>query len=254
MTGSAGLCTVCGNHAPWIISETAALRENYCCSKCKASLRYRNQASAIVNYFGLGIHATLRDLIRDERFSQSAVFEIVLRGPFIKYFSKWTKYTQASRLLDKPAGQTKHGVKSEDLTKISFDDSSFDLIVSSEVMQHVFKFEKAFAELFRILKPGGYHIFTIPLTWPISESTVKRATETRGSVEHHLPPRFQRGGNDIPSLVCTEFGLDLLDLLTELGYKAWFSRPSMAEHPQYRDAVVVAQRPGAMKARNGGKK
>jgi len=250
-----GLCTLCGNHAEWVNSAAANLRDNYSCSKCKAGLRYRNQASAIVNYFGLGVHATLRDLVRDDRFSQSSVYEIALRGPFIKYFSQWKHYTQSFRWSDTPLGQTKQGVRSEDITKLTFSDSSFDLIISSDVLEHVFEYESAFAELFRVLKPGGYHIFTTPLSWPLPKLTVKRATERDGHIDHHLPPRFHVGGDNTPSLVVTDFGRDILELLSGLEYNASFIRPSMAEHPHYRDAVIVTQRPKTqVKANRAGKK
>lgn len=255
MTTHEGLCTICGNLAAWIVSEKPTLRENYSCSKCSGSLRYRNQAAAIVNYFGLGIHSTLRDLIRDERFSQSSVYEIALRGPFINYFSKWKDYTRSFYWKDTPLGQIKQDVRCEDITKLTFKDSSFDLIVSSDVMEHVFNFEDAFAEIFRVLKPGGYHIFTIPLNWPLPEATIKRAVEIKGRIKHLQPSRFHVGGDDTPSLVCTDYGKDILDLLSSQGYNAWFSRPSISEHPHYRDAVVVTQRPKTeVKAKRAAKK
>jgi SAM-dependent methyltransferase len=254
MAAYKGLCTLCGTHSEWVTSADANLRDNYSCSKCKAGLRYRNQAAAVVNYFGRGIHATLRDLVRDERFSQSAVYEIALRGPFIKYFSHWKQYTQSFLWPDTPLGQTKQGIRSEDITKLTFGSSSFDLIISSDVLEHVFDFETAFAELFRVLKPGGYHIFTTPLSWPIPKSTVKRASESDGRIDHHLPPRFHVGGDNTPSLVCTDFGSDLLDLLSGLGYNASFTRPSVAEHPHYRDAVIVTQRPRELSEPSRGRK
>lgn len=255
MTSQESLCTICGTRAVWSISDKPAIRENYSCINCNSSLRYRNQASAIINYFGLGIHATLRDLLRDDHFNQASVYEIALRGPFINYFSQCAEYTRSFYWPDTALGESKQDVRCEDITQLTFKDSSFDLIVSSDVMEHVFDYENAFAELWRVLKPGGYHIFTIPLDWPLPDSTVKRATMLQGQIMHLQEPRFHSGGDNTPSLVCTDFGRDILDLLTSLGYNAWFSRPSISEHPLYRDAVVVTQRPKiAVKAKRGVKK
>ena len=43
-----------------------------------------------------------------------------------------------------------------------FDDNSFDIIISSEVIEHVPEPAKALKELFKVLKPGGKLILTTP--------------------------------------------------------------------------------------------
>lgn len=247
VTAINGLCSFCGHRGPWAVNDKASLRENYLCGKCKAPLRYRNQAAAILGYFGQGRHAALRDLIADQAFQKASVYEVGIRGPFAGWLSKLERYTRSYLWPDVRRGQVKDGVRCEDVTRLTFEDQSFDLIISSEVMGHVFDYQTAFKELWRVLKPGGYHVFTTPLSWPLAASTVERATEKGGRVRHHQPARFVTGGDGAPSLVCTEFGADLLDLLAGLGYNAWLARPSITEYPMYRDAVVVAQRPAELR-------
>ena len=54
------------------------------------------------------------------------------------------------------------GIQTADLTKTPFEANSFDLIVCSHVLEHVPDDATAFAELFRILKPGGQALLLTP--------------------------------------------------------------------------------------------
>ena len=45
---------------------------------------------------------------------------------------------------------------------LSYDDASIDLILSSDVFEHVPDPYRAHAEVHRVLRPGGHHVFTVP--------------------------------------------------------------------------------------------
>jgi SAM-dependent methyltransferase len=51
-------------------------------------------------------------------------------------------------------------LRSVDLTRIPFPDSSFDLVTSVSVIEHIPAVERAVAEMFRCLKPGGRLLLT----------------------------------------------------------------------------------------------
>jgi SAM-dependent methyltransferase len=53
--------------------------------------------------------------------------------------------------------------KNVDITKIQFEDKSFDLILCAHVLEHVPDDHKAIAELRRVLKPGGKAIIQVPM-------------------------------------------------------------------------------------------
>ena len=55
------------------------------------------------------------------------------------------------------------GFRNEDLEQQTFADDEFDLVVTSDVMEHIYEPDKAFKEIYRTLKPGGAHIFSVPL-------------------------------------------------------------------------------------------
>jgi SAM-dependent methyltransferase len=49
-----------------------------------------------------------------------------------------------------------------DLTKLEFEDSVFDFIICSEVLEHIKNHSVAFSELARVLKKGGTMLITVP--------------------------------------------------------------------------------------------
>jgi len=61
------------------------------------------------------------------------------------------------------SGDVVDGTRHEDLQATSFPDAAFDLIVTSEVLEHVPDAPKAEREIMRILRLGGSYCFTVPL-------------------------------------------------------------------------------------------
>jgi SAM-dependent methyltransferase len=53
-----------------------------------------------------------------------------------------------------------------DVTRLPFPDASVDRVMASEVLEHVPDDAAAFAEIARVLKPGGRMAVTVPRFWP----------------------------------------------------------------------------------------
>lgn len=73
----------------------------------------------------------------------------------------------------------KYGINEEniiqgDLQDLPFSDNSFDAIFSHGVIEHIHNHEKAVNELYRVLKPGGYALITVPSR--ISSFTISKIT------------------------------------------------------------------------------
>jgi cyclopropane fatty-acyl-phospholipid synthase-like methyltransferase len=49
---------------------------------------------------------------------------------------------------------------------LPFADESFDRVVASEVLEHLWDLDAAIAQLVRVLKPGGRIAVTVPTRWP----------------------------------------------------------------------------------------
>lgn len=63
-----------------------------------------------------------------------------------------------------------------DLTATVFPDASFDVVLCSNVLEHIEEDRKAMAEIFRILRPGGHAIIQVPVR---GETTYEDPTITR---------------------------------------------------------------------------
>lgn len=60
---------------------------------------------------------------------------------------------------------------------IEYEDNTFDLVVCNNVLDHVKDSEKCFSEMYRVLKTGGYFVFSQDLT---DEDEIKRQPKREG--------------------------------------------------------------------------
>lgn len=58
------------------------------------------------------------------------------------------------------------GVVNGDALDVPFPDCSFDRVICSEVLEHIWDDRRAIAELVRVLRPGGRLAVTVPTRWP----------------------------------------------------------------------------------------
>lgn len=73
------------------------------------------------------------------------------------------------------------------LPKIAFDDNSVDVVIASEVMEHILFHKRFLSEVHRVLKPGGQALIFVPnnCMGPISEPSHVR-TYTKNSLQSLL--------------------------------------------------------------------
>src|SRR5262249_51652729 len=92
-------------------------------------------------------------------------------------------------------GEVVQGVRSEDLTRLTYPDASFDLVLTSETLEHVPDLGAALAETRRVLVPGGRHLFTIPLLPDVPQTFARSAVRSDGTVERRAPEIRHPGGD-----------------------------------------------------------
>jgi 2-polyprenyl-3-methyl-5-hydroxy-6-metoxy-1,4-benzoquinol methylase len=65
------------------------------------------------------------------------------------------------------------------LTKLPFADASYDIIICSEVIEHIADHESAVRELSRVLKPGGTLLLSVPTDSDFNRRTYRRFDHQR---------------------------------------------------------------------------
>ncbi|MGH8173402.1 MAG: methyltransferase domain-containing protein [Rhodanobacteraceae bacterium] len=144
--------------------------------------------------------------------------ELSARGPLVAYLRRSARSLATSEYFPGIAsGSTQEGVRCEDVQNLSYADASFDLVTHTEVLEHVPDDARAFAELFRVLRPGGTMLFTVPLHG--GSDTVVRAHLRDGEVEHLREPVYHNDPLRAQGILAfRDYGTDILDRLREAGF------------------------------------
>jgi len=228
-----GVCPICGNRAIFLARKEslrgpypASLRESCLCERCKATSRNRAVAVAALRVlekqFRLSVSslAELVDVVNSNGLDIS-FYEAGAHGPIYNVLKQMNKYTCSEFLPGIPPGNKKDGIRCENLERLTFSSGTFDFVISQDVFEHIRDVDKAWAEVNRVLKPGGWHIFTVPLH---GKPTISRIAISALGQEHdrHIMPTHYHGDplRSEGALVYTDFGTpDLPQILLEFGFQ-----------------------------------
>jgi SAM-dependent methyltransferase len=224
-------CIVCGRFRPMLyrrrviprrleelwglsprLAEALARKESCDCAHCGAKLRCRRIAQVVLSLFPVGPPPTptrsLAEWVEHEEIRALRVAEINRIDGLHGQLARLPQFASSDYHPGAAPGVVVDGIPSEDLTRLTYPDGSFDLVLTSESLEHVPDLDAALHEIRRVLAPGGRHIFTVPLAVLRPDGTVEdRAT------------RIAHPGGDWGYPVFTEFGADLPDLLSRAGFE-----------------------------------
>jgi SAM-dependent methyltransferase len=219
-------------HAAWgdpDVSLAYVRRESLFCRACGSSLRVRRISDVLLSLYGSGA-SSVAELVRQDGFRRLDVAEINSIGavgalhPFLARLPRlaFSEYRGPERL-----GEIIDGTRNEDICQLTYADSSFDLVLSSDTLEHVPDFRAALRETRRVLRPGGRHVFTVPILASRTKTEARANIDSEGGVVHLMPPLYHgRGarlyrcipvGEDL--LTFTEFGMDLVRYMSEAGFE-----------------------------------
>jgi hypothetical protein len=125
-----------------------------------------------------------------------------------------------------------------DITRTGLRDAAYDVVMANHVLEHIPDDRAAMAELFRLLRPGGVALLTVPINPTRAETyenpAVTGAAERWAHFSAHDHVRY--------------YGMDFADRLREVGFVVSEYRLPMGEEARYgllRDEwLTVARRPG----------
>lgn len=268
-----GHCAVCGRDgrmvfSSWVIpremveefGDPAVVhayrrRESMFCAGCGSSLRVRRLAEVLVEGAPAGTRRdSVKALVHDPAFRALAIAEVnsigaggamhtVLAGlPGLAY----SEYAGPDGL-----GELHDGIRNEDVTRLTYPDASFDLVLSSDTLEHVPDPDAAFRECRRVLRPGGRLLLTVPML-PLYDVSRRRAELGPDGPRNLVPPqlhgygsgpfRYIRRRKDA-YLVFTDFGRDVVGRLAEAGLQATLERGPEPGHLGDAGIVISAIRP-----------
>jgi SAM-dependent methyltransferase len=185
------------------------------CKKCGNNLRSIALAKAILSAWKS--KGNFKSFVRSPRTWLLQILEINPAGSLTEYFSKMPRRTLAV-------------YPEVDMQRMPYASDRFDLVVHSDTLEHVPNPVLALSECQRVLKPGGFCCFTIPII-------LGRLTRTRSG----LPPSYhgEQSNSNSDFLVQTEYGSDFWTQLFEAGFAE--CRIVSAEFPSAQ--AIVAQKP-----------
>jgi SAM-dependent methyltransferase len=194
---NSGYCSTCEQNVSFVARNTW-LRDHYLCSKCGSLPRERALMSIIGTYFPNWRNLTIHESSPCNRGASKLLSQQCL------------DYIPSQFFQDHALGSSVGGIRCENLESLTFTDESIDLHISQDVLEHVFHPSKVFSEIARTLKPGGAHIFTVPMVNKNNRSALRARISEDGQISYIETPNYH--GNPISnegSLVTVDWGFDI---------------------------------------------
>lgn len=211
-------CLVCERRS--IFLRTYDTQEAEICLRCGANLRYEMLAQLIRSEFG-------------ERLKSMNVVELDPSSPLRSLLSNAATYirTYYSPGAEEGTVRTIDGAQAEDITCLTLATASLDLIISSDVLEHVPDLRRAFEESARVLRPGGMHLFTVP----VCQVTERRAVLVDTGIQHLLPAEYHLDPLDPQGILAFwNIGFDLPEVMATAGLAI-----SIGMGPQGEDGRII---------------
>ena len=113
-------------------------------------------------------------------------------------------------------------------------------------MEHVEDDRAGFQEIYRVLKPDGHYIFTVPFSVERTKTILRAKRKPNKTISHFHPPEYHgdpfRGDGGV--FTWRNYGIDILDLLSDIGFVASVEEILLGELEKPMP-VIVARKPSA---------
>jgi len=164
------------------------------CVQCSSNLRSMTLAKAVMQYYGF--YGLFKDFVKNSDFNFIKILEVNEAGSLTQFLCSLPNH--------------KLEVYPEiDLMNIHYPNTEYDVIIHSDVLEHILDPIKALSECYRVLRISGACFFTVPMI-------VDRLTRQRDGMipSYHGSP--EQKSDDL--LVYTEYGCDTWKHLIKAGF------------------------------------
>lgn len=218
--GGVARCSVCGS-ITFITNVKPNLRESCNCMTCRSTNRQRQIAYVLCSTAGNMVGTKIASLKQLANLDGLVVYNTEAGRQIHRVLSGMSGYICSEYFGNRHrSGDVVNGKMHQDLMDLSFEDQSIDIVISSDVFEHIVDPYRAHREVYRVLKRGGCHIFTVPFLQAEFLDDQRTIIDFRGNIVHLKPPAYH--GDPIRSqgaLVHRIFGLEMLVNLRKIGFK-----------------------------------
>lgn len=167
-------------------------QQGFICQSCNSNLRIMTLAQQILNYYNY--KGSFEMFINTNTFSELKILEINDAGALKMFidFSDNYRFTEFS-----------------ELGHLKLPDNAFDVVIHSDVLEHLVDPVIGLKECYRVLNDEGILFYTVPLL--VDRPSINRKGLPKS---YHLP----NSDDDSTQLVHTEFGHDFWKVLFEAGF------------------------------------
>jgi hypothetical protein len=248
-------CPVCGKEARPLYDfpnlalrrehKIGVLRETLQCSNCMASMRHRSLAVALLDWMNARCATRLDSIseLASEGLRGLRILDTDNFSSTSRLLRGCAGHIRCSYIPSKPWGASlEPNYFNEDLQHLSFLDGAFDIVLTSDVMEHVRDCDSAHREIFRVLSPGGAYIFNVPFDMNAEHDI--RLVDTSTDEEVYLcEPQIHGDPLTGGVLAYRVYGREMIVKLQELGFQVQFLLLQQDNRMIMDGDVFIARKP-----------
>jgi SAM-dependent methyltransferase len=240
-------CNICASHTAFFCPNKDRYRESLNCAVCLTTSRYRSIARGILRAIDelrgvsatalsrLNVGAEVRRLVIYDTQVPSYWKTCAYPIPEILARCKWMEvHTSIYRPRDAMGMSYKPTTTNQNLERLTFPDNRFDIVITSDVMEHVRLDDRAHREIARVLKPGGIYLFTVPHFRDVRQTylRVQVVDPDDPSQDVYLTEKEYHGDANAEegrALSYRSYGTDIDETLGELGFSVDYTKQDFPE-------------------------
>lgn len=207
-------CPICGGHfrkfLPYGYDEAM---DNRLCPKCLSLERHRLLWLYLKEKTGF-----FTDNLK--------VLHFAPEQPFLKRFRALKNLDYTTADIDSPIADL-----NLDVTEMNIPDNQYDVLICNHVLEHVDNVDKAFSEIKRVLKPGGWAILMVPINPDVD--TFEDPSVTDPEERKRLFGQYDH---------VRQFGRDYADVLSKAGFKVTADRLYYELPDEKREKMHLARK------------
>ncbi|MFQ5709783.1 MAG: class I SAM-dependent methyltransferase [bacterium] len=225
-------CNICGNRGKFLNPHLG--KEGWHCANCSATSRHR------LVMFILGRTLGLNDqpVYAWPTMKQIKILEPCPRGPQVVFLREKFDYFEPEFDAEK-IRKNAEPRKYSDIQDLAFADESFDIVIASDVFEHVREDDKGFREIYRTLKNGGTFILTSPYDHKRAQTLIRVAVKGEDDI-YLQDPTYAGGGG--ATLNYRVYGRDLLGKLNAVGFAVGYLETAIKRFKIHKYGIVICKK------------